>query len=154
MTGNDWSLKEIAIPRRDEMNTRMNTRKIIARLNKEITEQRDHSTNVVIRQLIETTPILMSACMRKDIQSKMVSKPQAIPRVPQESLLSNFHFSLVSPHVMRGRELSTLVVRLSFLLCVTLEFHFEAVRQQHRTFYSHRSFSTAGKSLFLLSCCV
>ena len=30
MTGNDWSLKEIAIPRRDEMNTQMNTRKIIA----------------------------------------------------------------------------------------------------------------------------
>ena len=40
-----------------------------------------------------------------------------------------------------------------FCLCITLEFHFEAVRQQHHTFYSHRYSSTAGKSLFLLSCC-
>ena len=61
---------------------------------------------------------------------------------------------LVSPHVMRGRELSTLVVILSFILCVTLECHFEAVRKQDRAFYIHRSFSTAGKSLLLLLCCI
>ena len=36
----------------------------------------------------------------------------------------------------------------SFFHGVTLEFHFEAVTQQHCAFYSHRSFSTAGKSLF------
>ena len=56
--------------------------------------------------------------------------------------------SLVSPHVLRGRELSTLVVRLSFLLCVTLECHFETLRKQDRAFYSHRFFSTAGKVCF------
>ena len=61
---------------------------------------------------------------------------------------------LVSPHVMRGRELSTLVVILSFSLCVTLECHFEAVRKQDRAFYSHRSSSTAGGSLLLLPCCI
>ena len=61
---------------------------------------------------------------------------------------------LVSPHVMRGRELSTLVVRLSFLLCVNLECHFEALRKQDRVFYSHKFFSTAGKSLLLLPCCI
>ena len=32
--------------------------------------------------------------------------------------------------------------------------HCQIMRQQHRAFYSHRSFSTAGKSLFLLSCCI
>ena len=47
---------------------------------------------------------------------------------------------LVLPHVMHGRELSTLVVLLSFLLCVTLECHFEALRKQDRVFYSHRFF--------------
>ena len=36
----------------------------------------------------------------------------------------------------------------SFFHGVTLEFHFEAVTQQHCAFYSHRSFSTAGKCLF------
>ena len=51
---------------------------------------------------------------------------------------------LVSPHVMRGRDLNTLVVILS----VTLECHFEAVRKQDHAFYSHRSFSTAGKICF------
>ena len=61
---------------------------------------------------------------------------------------------LVSLHIMRGRELSTLVVILSSLLCVTLECHFEVVRKQERAFYSHRSFSTAGKSLLLLPSCI
>ena len=44
-------------------------------------------------------------------------------------------------------------VKLQFCRCVTMECHFEAVRKQDRAFYSHRSFSIAGKSLFLLYQC-
>ena len=53
-------------------------------------------------------------------------------------------------HACNAWARANLVVRLSFLLCFTMECHFEALRKQDRTFYSHRFLSTAGKSLFLL----
>ena len=56
-------------------------------------------------------------------------------------------YLLVLPHFMRRRELSTLVVILSYP-----GIPLEAVRKQHRAFYSHMSFSTAGKVCY--SCLV
>ena len=44
---------------------------------------------------------------------------------------------LVSPHFMRGRELSTLVVILSVILSVIMGIHFKVIKLEHRVLYSH-----------------
>ena len=54
----------------------------------------------------------------------------------RELMLTCLHL-LVSPHFMRGRELSTLVVILSFCLSVIMGIHFQAFKLKHRVLYSH-----------------
>ena len=44
---------------------------------------------------------------------------------------------LVSPHFMRGRELSTLVVILSVCHSVIMGSHFQIIKREHRVLYSH-----------------
>ena len=66
-----------------------------------------------------TTPSIISI-----VAMEISANKSNVNKQPQDLVL------LVSPHVMREQELSTLVVRLSFLLCVTLECHFEAVRKK------------------------
>ena len=44
---------------------------------------------------------------------------------------------LVSPHFMRGRELSTLVVILSVCHSVIMGSHFQVIKHEHRVLYSH-----------------